>query len=207
MNFRHILAALAATVLAGIGAASAQMVSEPRELIGFNFEDLETLAADAGWGSYRADDGTSEVLVITIDGRKLVLWPRACSSEGRCGGLYVFALVPFQASSALTNAFNVKFNPARATIRDGQVVLDRYLIGDFGVVRGSLWIDLQAQAKMIDDWWEFAEDNRVRATAVSFNPLLAEKWPENETVSSHFDEIKLSPALLDQVAAGNGPRD
>lgn len=188
------------------GPAAAQLVSEPRKLIGINFNDLEALAVESGWDTERITQDGDSVLVVNIKGRRVVMWPRACDSEGRCGGLYIFSLIPSQASSALTNGFNVQYNPARATLRDGQVVLDRYIIGDFGVTRGGLSIELQVQAQLIDDWWDYAKAHKIRGTAVSFNPLL-EELPPVTAVTSHFEDLKFAAPLLDQIASGNGPRD
>ena len=192
--------------IAGGQTASAQLVSNPRQLMGFGFDDLERFAEDAGWTSYRVNEEESEVLVLTVRERRLVLWPRACDSRDICRGLYIFALIPSQASSAKTNAFNVEYNPARATIRDGQVVLDRYLIGDFGVSRGTLSIELQVQAELIDDWWAFTQTNKASATAVAYDPLLENYATETPSLDMHFDSLDLSPSLLDKIAAGNGPR-
>ncbi|MEM9234303.1 MAG: hypothetical protein AAGA69_08705 [Pseudomonadota bacterium] len=188
------------------GQAAAQLVSDPRRLTGLSFDELESLASESGWSTERISQNNDTVLVVDIKGRKVVLWPRACDGAGRCGGLYIFSLIPAQASSTLTNGFNVQYNPARATLRDGQVVLDRYLIGDFGITRGGLSIELQVQAKLIDDWWTYARAHKVKGTAVSFRPLL-EELPKLTTVTSHLDELDLPAPLLDQIASGNGPRN
>lgn len=203
-----ILASLATCFLSLVlvGPAAAQLVSEPRKLIGLSYDEIEAVAEDSGWPVERVTEGGDTVLVVTIGGRRVVMWPRACDSDDRCGGLYIFSLIPSQSSSALTNGFNVQYNPARATLRDGQVVLDRYVIGDFGITRGSLSIELQVQAKLIDDWWAYSKAHKIRGTAVAFEPLF-EELPELPTASSHFDELSLEAGLLDRIASGNGPRD
>lgn len=199
------LVALLFSAVAFLGLARAQLVENPRVLMGFDLDSLEGLAVESGWGTERVTEGDDTLLVITVGGRHLALWPRACDSEGRCGGLYVFSLIPSRSTTALTNGFNVQYNPARATLRNGQVVLDRYLTGDFGVTRGGLSIELQLQAKLIDDWWAYAKANQVATTAVSFSPLIKE-LPPVTAVSHHLDELSLTDTLLDQIASGNGPR-
>ncbi len=186
--------------------ASAQLVTSPRELTGLKLDDLAALAIECGWSAeHVTDDDDDALLIVEINQRKLVLHPHACDRNGHCGGLYVFALIPSQASSQTVNDFNVHFNPARATIREGQVVLDRYIIGDFGVARGTLSIELQVQAGLIDDWWDFTRDRQANAMQVSFNPLLPEQGTTKLPLPL-MEELDLKAPLLEVLELGNGPR-
>lgn len=207
---RRLGAALAASLvgvasLVGLGAtagptssalAATQLTPEPRRLMTFAMADLEALARDQGWLAERYTDPQGiEVLLIAVSGRRLALWPRACDEMGRCGGLYAFAVLPVGASSIVTNAFNARFPPARATVREGRVILDRYVVGDFGVARGSLAIDLQLLARLIDDFHAFHAGNGATWNA-GFDPLLPLTVAAPADRRGHRAEIILPPAVI-----------
>lgn len=152
-------------------------IPQAKSVIEFTPDALSALAQDAGWNprSFQNDDGTQGV-AATISGRELVMIPTACDQRGTCKGLYTYALIPDDPEVIDLNSFNLAFNPARATTQDGILVLDNYLVGDYGVVRGSLAVHLKVQADLITAWWEFRQNmtspgHSSTAQTVSFQPF------------------------------------
>lgn len=201
-----VVSAIAAALsFAGMAFAQAP-VSNPTALADFKIPNLQALTSEMGWQSNVVTEGGQQVLIVSINSRQVALWPVACNPQtGACAGLYCFALIPDRTSAAVANDFNVAFNPARATIRDGQVVLDRYIIGDYGVARGSLVIDLAVQADLINQWWNFKQSQSVSAQ-VAFAPILEAPKDVHKAAAgtTHLDRLAPSDTLLDQISAGNG---
>lgn len=158
------MALMAATLVAALSPASAQMLSDRQTVIPITFEALETFLDDAGWRYERRIASGEDVIVAEIEKRTIILWPRACNQDGVCAGLLSFAVIGDLASAKEVNRFNNRFHAARATLREGRVIMDSYTYADFGVVRGSLLIELAVLAGLVDDWWDFAKTDIRRQT-------------------------------------------
>ncbi len=198
-----VIAAIAA--LFGLSSAKAQPpVSNPSGLISFNANALQALVQEAGWTARIEQNNGRPAIIATVEGRTLVLNPTACGTNGQCGGLLTFAVLPDQASLETVNQFNVRYNPIRATIRGGRVVLDRYTIADFGAARGSVVVDLAVHASMINEWWKFRGQGGQGglSNAISFSPLIDPQETHNKQVSI-LQDVPLSLSLFEKLAEKN----
>jgi hypothetical protein len=207
---RHLLSATVA-IAAAIGMAAAQPlsnpamgsgpVSNPAGLTDLQLGSLAQVIRDAGLPVEQIEFGNSTGLGVTINNRKVALFPTACDTK--CNGLYILAPIPDQASAAQANGFNIRYNPARATIRDGALVLDRYIIADYGMTRGGLIIELLVQADMINLWWDYKQSG---PTEVSFAPLFDGETGghDGDAAPSHWDELGLSAADMRGLSLLNG---
>ncbi|MEM9234304.1 MAG: hypothetical protein AAGA69_08710 [Pseudomonadota bacterium] len=169
----RFLLALTAFVMM-LPAARAQELPGAEEVMTFSTEEIMALIDDAGWKArpFTEEDGLTGV-GVTIGSRELVLIPTACVQGGACKGLYIYALLPDNPGAADLNTFNLNFNPARATAQGGMLVLDDYIVGDYGVVRGSLAVRMLVQADLIGAWWEFRSGDKAVdfSNTVSFDPI------------------------------------
>ncbi|WOI52133.1 YbjN domain-containing protein [Parvularcula sp. LCG005] len=175
MKFLSSLAAAAAVVLSGaaLGGAMAQPVSRPTEMLpSVSFTHIEPVLREAGFQTLIQEANGQKVMYVQANNRRLQLFQRACSSETQCAGLWMFAFMTSSASLDQINQFNMGSKPARATLINGKVALDRYLIADYGTARGSFVINAAVFVSMIDQWFEF--EKQTGAVAVSFEPLFGE---------------------------------
>lgn len=144
------------------------------EVMSFSLDELVTLIKDAGWQAEPFNEDGLTGVTLTIGTRQLALVPTACVSSGNCKGLYTYALIPDNPGAADLNKFNLSHNPARAITQNGTLVLDNYIVGDYGVVRGSLAVHLLVQASLIDAWWQFRQGDKNEidlSKSVAFSPL------------------------------------
>ncbi|MEM9421111.1 MAG: YbjN domain-containing protein [Pseudomonadota bacterium] len=199
-------AALIGASLSMVSGAAAQQppVSNPSGVMKFNPGALQALVQEAGWQAKIEPNNGSPVVVASVNGRTLVLSPTACDATGACAGLLTFAILPDQASLSTVNQFNVRYNPIRATVREGRIVLDRYMIGDYGAARGSLIVDLAVHASMVDAWWTFRDQGNKGglSNAISFRPLVSKKKGHSVEVSL-MQDAPISLSLFERLSFGN----
>lgn len=172
---KKLLLALAALAFATPAMAQGPTLPQAGEVTDFSMDSLLGLVHDAGWKArpFEEDNGLRGI-GVTIGSRELVLVPTACNDAGSCKGLYTYALIPDNPGAVDLNRFNLAYNPARATSQGGALVLDNYLIGDYGVVRGTLAVHLLVQADLIGAWWKFRQgDTQIDLSkSVAFAPLV-----------------------------------
>ncbi|MEL6365589.1 MAG: hypothetical protein AAFR11_12205 [Pseudomonadota bacterium] len=144
-------AALAA--LPGLAFAQSAPVSNPTGLLPtLTLEAVAPLFAEAGFSVRR--DG--QYLVINVSGRTVVAEAAACRSANDCDGLFLYAIANSRSSAAVAAEFNRRQRIARSVyVDETSVALDRYLIGDFGVARGSVVVDVYVLASMLDNWFQY----------------------------------------------------
>lgn len=178
-------------VFSGHPALAQSDLPDAKHVIEVDVDSLVQLIKDAGWKPrpFREDDGTRGV-GVTIGTRELVMLPTNCDQWGQCKGLYTYALIPDDPGAADLNNFNLRYNPARATAQNGVLVLDNYIIGDYGIVRGSLAVHLLVQADLISAWWNFRDSKDGSSSfsnSVSFSPIspapVVPSWAERVSVN------------------------
>jgi hypothetical protein len=201
--FRFMLAGIAASIALN-GVAAAQAISRPTELVpSVAFEDITPVLAELGWQTnVRAVNG-QQLMEVRTPNAILVFRRRACTSEASCAGLWMFAFMDDQESLGVINEFNQSSKPARATIVNNKVVLDRYLIADYGITRGSLMVNVVTFASMVDVWRNFTRQRG--AVAVSFEPLLGGGLPR--TVGRSHDERDFLELVVGDPSLLNAPSD
>lgn len=158
-----------------LGAASlvmpsqAQTLKDRQTVIPITLDSLQAMLDEAGWPNQQTKTAGEDIIVAKFDGKTIVLWPQACSDLGVCSGLLSFASLGDTANTAQVNQFNNRHHAARASLRNGHVILDSYTYADFGVVRGSLLIELAVLAKLVDDWWIY--DRQMAEARSTFQPI------------------------------------
>lgn len=116
----------------------------------FDFLSISSIAGELGFRvSLVATPEGSPFYVLSDENQaQIVLRPMVCEGKGfesRCNALLMsMVLSGFpNASVARTNAFNdAQFFARTHMISDNQAVLSRFLIGEFGVVKGNLAIEV-----------------------------------------------------------------
>ena len=110
---------------------------------------------------------------LQVGGAILVLLPNACENTlplSGCVGLYVRAFFDGAPSLELVNQYNTgEIIMAAQVEENGDVVLRRYLIADFGFQRGSLIADVENSLVAIDRYFRFLDtyDKSVQVSQIS----------------------------------------
>lgn len=99
------------------------------------------------------------------DGRVLVLDPN-CHPDIGCVGLSLLAFINTPADTAKMARFNTQHLSVRASgTSDGKVVLNRYLIGDFGYDGRNFLIDAAVTLNALDAWISLDETPSIGVSA------------------------------------------
>ncbi len=150
---------LAASIFATpYGAAAAPIVERPSDtLASFSLAEIEPVLQSAGFETRLAERDGSRALVVTSKaGRTALLIESVCGADGACSGLWMVAALTGAASVDDVNAFNMQARTTRASVHNGAVVLDRYLIADYGTARGSFVVNVNVFLGVVDLWFEYA---------------------------------------------------
>ena len=125
----------------------------------FNYVTVEGVLAEIG-ARYerRGAPGRPSLLVTFASGRRAAIVFGACSSDGNVcraisiqGGWERPAGATTERAAAAVLAFNQRYAFSRAfMLSNGNLALQRYLTGDYGVVRGNLAVNLLAFAAQMD---------------------------------------------------------
>ena len=158
-------AAMTAMLAFVAGSASAQeIVSNPRGIVpSVSLSDVAPVLEEMGAQVEIGSGENAGAMLVRYQGRVLIFRERACRSAGVCYGLQMVAKITASTDFNTVNQFNTGSPPTRAVLVGGDLFLDRYLIADFGITRGSLAVNVAVFTKGIDKWFEM-----TRATAVSF---------------------------------------
>ena len=214
---RAVVATAAMLAVIMVPAKAQRLVDNPGGVLpGVSFDQGEPVLRDAGMSTQRRVIDGTPVLVVQANGRILNLQNRACSLQGECGGLWMFAFLDDSAPLSTMSRFNQVSKPARANLLDGKVVLDRYLIADYGITRGSLVVNVGVFAASVDQWFAFNEASGPQQR-VSFDPIMAPpsqglSQPMAGTVNSFDHEttellgkLLRNGSLANSAAADLGP--
>ena len=138
------VAAVAAVCAAPAAYAQNTMFDTTTMMRGFNVNQLAALATELGWTSQVivADNGSSGLAVKIPEGATFFLEPVACSPQ--CVGLSIFAFFgsASNASPASVNAFNGMQNPVKVLTANNMILMQRYVIADYGTPRGNVAVEL-----------------------------------------------------------------
>ncbi len=130
----------------------------------FSYATVEPVLNAIGAKYQRAgtDPARPAIAVTFANGRKSTLMFSACDGAGLCKALSIQSFwtpiaksTPAETAAAI-EAFNQRFAFAKAFVAaDGRPALQRYLIADYGFIRGNLAVDLLVFARQAE---EFATD-------------------------------------------------
>lgn len=123
----------------------------------FSYETVEPVLTQIGARFERQISGERPALLVTFaNGRRAAILFGACQGSS-CKAISVQAVwnrpadLPPERLGAGLHAFNQRYGFARAFVTsDGRPTLQRYLVADFGFVRGNLAVELLAFAGQID---------------------------------------------------------
>ncbi len=197
-----------AGAFAAVSAAQAQdIVANPTGVVpNLALSNIQPVLQEAGFGAQVQVIQGEQMLRVTYNDFVMYMSARACRADGNCAGLWMLAPLNDSASMTTINSFNQNSKPARATVVGTQVLLDRYLIADYGITRGSFLVNTAVMFGMIEQWFEFKAS--AQAQRVSFTPLIPEIGaPGDATSRDHeFGEL-VSNLLAAPVEVNAAPND
>ena len=149
---RAIVALAALCGLAGTGAATTPRFNPKapennRVLPTFNYANVEAVLNAIGARHKRTGEAGKPALLVSFpNNRKAVLLFGSCDDGGNaCTALSIQSYwtkivhAPPERTATAIEAFNRRFSFAKAYVAaDGRPVLQRYLIADYGFIRGNL---------------------------------------------------------------------
>lgn len=172
-----ILTMIATAMTAISSAALAQpAVSDPSTVlphVGFSSIEAVIRAVDPTV-SY-SGEGQNRKMLLSAGDIDVQLSQNACNQMGTCAGLILMSHLNETGSLDMINKFNATTPAARAFINDqGKVTLMHYIIGDFGVTKGSLVVNIGAFFSSVDKWNRgYSEQNL--GNVVTFEPFTPEQ--------------------------------
>ncbi|WP_306250957.1 YbjN domain-containing protein [Parvularcula sp. IMCC14364] len=183
---KKIISAVILAIVILVPAAGAQQ--QPDNLNGvmpnLSFVTVEPFLNELGYVTEQGqlNDGR-KVLRATRDDRELFFEARACQRDGsNCAGLDMFAIVRDSSTLDAVNAFNGVVPYTKAFYANDEfVLLNRYLIADFGMIRGSFAVNLGVFENSINEWFLVSEE---LVTAVDFKPLLTPPAVVDEKITN-----------------------
>lgn len=165
-----IAATLSALALSGTAADAAVQRWNPRApensqvLPTFNYATVEGVLKEIGARYERSGGGSSPGFRVTFaNGRKAVVSLGSCNSTGSaCKALSMqaswtqIANAPPEKTAAEIQRFNQRYSFGKAYLTtDGRPGMQRYLIADYGFLRGNLAVNFLVFANQVD---RFAKD-------------------------------------------------
>ena len=203
-----LTAILASAILMGASAepipATTQPVTDPMGVVpNLAFQHIDPVIRDFDNSVEYVTISGVQVMRIESRGRVVLLIPNSCSLNG-CAGLRLLAGVNETASPEAINQFNATTPIARAYLNaDGKVEMMHYMVGDYGVTRGSLIVNIGAFFAGMDKWTE--EYSRgVLVQSVDFEPLMeGEAVAENHISREVLDLLWQDPSLHNQSASSD----
>ncbi|MGV6819471.1 MAG: hypothetical protein ACWA5T_03115 [Parvularcula sp.] len=204
---KSIFAAIAAFSLTvfGAGAQAQDVINNASGIIpSVSLSDIEPVLKEVGFETEIKTINNESLMVVRALGKTLVMFPKACQPDGSCAGLWMFAYLNGTSSLEAVNSFNQVAKPARASMVNNKVVLDRYLIADYGITRGSFIINVGVMAGMVDQWFQYSKIQGP--VAVSFEPLIGPSDSESASSVGHKDLDMLRSLSVD-AGLSNAPAD
>jgi hypothetical protein len=145
MSAKSIVMAVAAAAIVVAATSARAEIANPRQMYaGFNLPELVTVANEIGFEAapQTLNDGTVILRIETAD--VIFFAQRTVCNAATCSGLAIYAILSPGVDVPLTslNEFNSKQSIVAAYKSESAIVLTRYLIGDYGVVKGNVASDL-----------------------------------------------------------------
>lgn len=169
MSIIKSLAVAAATALLAVTGASAQGIANPTGVVAnVSFVAIQPLLSEIGATYSMQKIGDNDVLVVKAGPRTLLFRQAACSGYGNCAGLIMEAVINDQLPpEQMINYFNQLSNVSTAVRYNNALVLERYLIADYGITRGSLAVNIMAFTNSINDWVRFSQNASGQASTIA----------------------------------------
>ncbi|MEM6648970.1 MAG: YbjN domain-containing protein [Pseudomonadota bacterium] len=203
MRITNIIMAVLFGILGTAVAQPVDPVSRPTDLVeSLSFEDIGPVLTEAGIPNQVQVVNGQQVMLAEIQGTKVQFRRRACVREDKCAGLWMFAYINDTSTPEVLHEFNKSSKPARAMLFDNAVVLDRYLIADYGTARGSLIINVRVFAQMVRQWFTFSQQNGP--VQVSFQPLMQTR-PLTEIGFTHDEQELLELMSVNRTRMNFNP--
>ncbi len=170
MSIIKSLAVAAATAFLAATSASAQGLPNPNGVVpNVSFVAIQPVLDDLGATYTLQKRGDTDVLVVQAGNRTLLLRQNACSGYGNCAGLIMEAVIgggdlpPPQ----MVNYYNQLSYVSTAVLYNNALVLERYLIADYGTTRGSLAVNIMAFTNGINEWFRFKNGAAGQASTIA----------------------------------------
>ena len=147
-------------------------VENPGHLFGqFDFLSITGIAGELGFrvSLVAAADGSPFYVLSDERQTQIILRPMVCEGSGfetKCNALLMSVVLSgfSNANISRTNAFNdAQFFARTHMISDDQAVLSRFLIGEFGVVKGNLAIEIYSFRSAAYNFARFLSNQQVSA--------------------------------------------
>jgi hypothetical protein len=202
--FLAAAAAFAATLPATGALAQEEIVPNPTGSVSnLALETVGPVLRDAGLNITANFSGKAELMLAEMGGRNVILAEEACTAPTKCAGLMIIALINDQAGADVVNEFNSRQKPARATSMQEGVMLDHYLMADYGTTRGTLVVNIGVMMAMIDGWFQYRQNGGAMSNTISSTTLA----PGAQAAHS-MRSAAIIGSLRDAMAAGaaNGPK-
>ncbi|MEO0399984.1 MAG: YbjN domain-containing protein [Pseudomonadota bacterium] len=155
----------------------------------FNIQTIAPVLAELGIPYQRRNQNGYDILMadIGIEGVTAIFWPRVCgATRDACAGLVMRAYYTGASNLELNNRFNLTTPPIAAMTDGSSVFAQRYLIGNYGVTRGSLAVNI----KVFQD------------TARKYHETLTSA-PSNFIAYGARDDASDAPAKIDNAHTQN----
>ena len=136
-----------------------------RELMNdLSFSQIDPVLRELGFSTHLVEQNGSYILVAQRNGRTIFFQPYVCEqapSGGTsiCKGLWMLTASNMPATAAEVDFFNKNQRPTRATLHQSITQLDRYLIADHGVTRGTFAVNVEVFVSSIDVWLSVVSGN------------------------------------------------
>lgn len=139
-------------------AQSSGPASEQSVLPNLDLEIVQLVLEEAGaYAELKYSERDGEYLFVIYEGRKAKFYPTACNDTG-CGGMRMLAFLNDETDPQTVNRFNVSYAAITAIdVGGGKVGLQRYLIADHGITRGTLVVNVSTFFHMIELWENFSK--------------------------------------------------
>ena len=137
--------------------SAAAQSSNPQDLLpNLNPEMVELVLDQAGMNAeLRYAEGNGEYLHVTYEGQSADFYGTACI-DWVCAGMQMLVILDDATDPETVNRFNATYATVSAIdLGNGKVALQRYLIADHGITRGSLQVNARVFFNAIDLWREF----------------------------------------------------
>ena len=167
-----------------------------------SFDDISPILTELGYTTEQVNqNGQTALVVRSADGRTMLFKETVCRQPGTCAGLWMIAIINDTASTDMVNNFNSQARTTRASVQEGVVFLDRYLIADYGTARGSFAVNATVFKNVIDLWFQFTSQSRGTANTISFNATQDGYRPEIDAETRAFLD-----AVIADGSFGNGSK-
>lgn len=191
-----IAAAFAALIATSAATAQELPLSNPTGTVpSVALEYVAPILREAGFSVQENFNGNANIMLADAFGRKIFFVENACQSATDCKGLRILAALSDSATAQRVNDFNLSYNATRAIAAPEGVLLDHYVIADFGISRGAIFVTAAVVASTINLWFESGASAGGNSIAFEAQAMTS------HGASSLDDELLM---VLDAARSGDG---